>query len=250
MTPQRPRKGIESGRNRKRPGNAQTSRARQQEVSPGATPTLQPLQVAARERRDAMKNKAYRAFPLGQEAGAYLRQNRGRLLPNTYKTYESCLDKLARHFADLDLADFEPSVGTERLEEFIEEEWGESASRTQAKNISILKGFFEWAVLRREAARRPGAADPPAEEARRRANDVLGGSGARDHRPAGGHAERDVRRERIVNRSRGARRIWLNEAVYAPGRNRTCDLALRRRALYPLSYRRGAAKSSRRLRSL
>ena len=26
----------------------------------------------------------------------------------------------------------------------------------------------------------------------------------------------------------------------APGRNRTCDLALRRRALYPLSYRRGA----------
>ena len=24
----------------------------------------------------------------------------------------------------------------------------------------------------------------------------------------------------------------------APGRNRTCDLALRRRALYPLSYRR------------
>ena len=30
----------------------------------------------------------------------------------------------------------------------------------------------------------------------------------------------------------------------APGRNRTCDLALRRRALYPLSYRRSAAKSS------
>jgi hypothetical protein len=25
----------------------------------------------------------------------------------------------------------------------------------------------------------------------------------------------------------------------APGRNRTCDLALRRRALYPLSYGRG-----------
>ena len=25
---------------------------------------------------------------------------------------------------------------------------------------------------------------------------------------------------------------------YAPGRNRTCDLALRRRALYPLSYGR------------
>lgn len=29
-----------------------------------------------------------------------------------------------------------------------------------------------------------------------------------------------------------------NEALHAPGRNRTCDLALRRRTLYPLSYRR------------
>jgi site-specific recombinase XerC len=94
-----------------------------------------------------VKNKAYRAFPLGQDAGAYLRQNRGRLLPNTYKTYESCLDKLARYFADLELRDFEPPLGTERLEEFVDEHWGEKASRNRAKNISILKGFFEWAVL-------------------------------------------------------------------------------------------------------
>ena len=34
------------------------------------------------------------------------------------------------------------------------------------------------------------------------------------------------------------------QAAHAPGRNRTCDLALRRRALYPLSYRRGVSKSS------
>ncbi|MDQ2983517.1 MAG: tyrosine-type recombinase/integrase [Actinomycetota bacterium] len=94
-----------------------------------------------------MKNKAYRAFPLGQEAGTYLRKNRGRLLPNTYKTYESCLDKFARYFADLEISDFEPPIGTERLEEFIDEQWGDSAARTQAKNISVLKGFFEWATL-------------------------------------------------------------------------------------------------------
>jgi site-specific recombinase XerC len=104
--------------------------------------------MAARVQRDAMKNKAYRAFPLGQEAGAYLRQNRGRLLPNTYTTYEACLDKLARHFCDLELTDFEPPIGTERLEEFIDEEWGAQSARTRAKNISILKGFFDWAVLR------------------------------------------------------------------------------------------------------
>jgi site-specific recombinase XerC len=106
------------------------------------------LQLAARVQRDAVKNKAYRAFPLGQDAGAYLRQNRGRLLPNTYKTYESCLDKLARYFADLELQNFEPPVGTERLEEFVDEQWGDQSARTRAKNISILKGFFEWAVLR------------------------------------------------------------------------------------------------------
>jgi hypothetical protein len=41
-----------------------------------------------------------------------------------------------------------------------------------------------------------------------------------------------------VIRSRQKLRKPLNEAVDAPGRNRTCDLALRRRALYPLSYRR------------
>jgi hypothetical protein len=55
-------------------------------VSPDATATLQALQLAARVQREAVKDKAYRGFPLGQEAGAYLRQNRGRLLPNTYKT--------------------------------------------------------------------------------------------------------------------------------------------------------------------
>jgi hypothetical protein len=33
----------------------------------------------------------------------------------------------------------------------------------------------------------------------------------------------------------------------APGRNRTCDLALRRRALYPLSYGRSRPQSSVRL---
>jgi hypothetical protein len=46
--------------------------------------------------------------------------------------------------------------------------------------------------------------------------------------------------ERVVNRSRQQPSNPWSEAVYAPGRNRTCDLALRRRTLYPLSYRRDA----------
>jgi Phage integrase, N-terminal SAM-like domain len=145
-----PRRRVESLPTSKRAGTAETAPPRHQEASPDATTTVQSptLADAARLLRDAMKNKGYRAFPLGQEAGAYLRQNRGRLLPNTYKTYESCLDKLARHFADKELRDFEPPMGTEWLEEFIDDFWGDQASRTRAKNISIIKGFFEWAVLR------------------------------------------------------------------------------------------------------
>ena len=93
------------------------------EESLDASATLLPLQRAAHLHREALKNKAYRAFPLGGEAAAYLRQNRGRLLPSTYTAYESCLDKFARFFCDLELEDFEPPIGTERLEEFIDEEY-------------------------------------------------------------------------------------------------------------------------------
>jgi len=103
---------------------------------------------AARIVREALKDKSYRAFPIGQEAGAYLRWKRGQIEPTTYRTYESCLDKLARAFPDLEIADFEPPVGVERLEEFMDAQWGESENRTYNKNLSMLKEFFKWAVLK------------------------------------------------------------------------------------------------------
>jgi site-specific recombinase XerC len=95
-----------------------------------------------------VKDKSYRAFPLGQEAGHYLRAKRKRLTASSYRDYESCLDKLARYFADLEISDMEPSVGTQRLEEFLEAQWGESAGRTYNKNLSILRDFFKFHVLR------------------------------------------------------------------------------------------------------
>src|SRR5512133_2891999 len=58
------------------------------------------------------------------------------------------------------------------------------------------------------------------------------------HRPARGNAERDARRGRIVNRSRGASPVWLNEAVYAPGRNRTPPA---NRPLFSVEVARGLA---------
>jgi integrase/recombinase XerC len=119
-----------------------------QEVSPGCARSLLTVQAAARVLRDSMKDKSYRALPLGQEAGYYLRAKRKRLTDASYRDYEACLDKLARYFADLELVDLEPPVGTERVEEFLDAQWGERAGRTYNKNLSILRDFFKFQVLR------------------------------------------------------------------------------------------------------
>jgi site-specific recombinase XerC len=106
------------------------------------------LAAATRIVREAVKDKSYRALPLGLEAGHYLRHKRKRLTVASYRDYESCLDKLARYFADLELRDLEPPLGTERVEEFMEAQWGARAGRTYNKNLSILRDFFKFQVLR------------------------------------------------------------------------------------------------------
>lgn len=107
-----------------------------------------PQDEIARQYREALKDKSYRQWPLGQEAGRYLRAKRKRLTTDSYRDYEACLDKLARFFTDLEVADFEPPVGTERLEEFLDHQWGHRAPRTYNKNHSILSDFFRFQVLR------------------------------------------------------------------------------------------------------
>ena len=126
--------------------------------SSDAVPTLLTAAEVARLWRDAMKDKSYRAFPLGLEAGHYLRAKRKRLTTSSYRDYESCLDKLARYFADLEIGDLEPPVGTQRVEDFLDAQWGESAGRTYNKNLSILRDFFKFQVLRGKPSRRPHAA--------------------------------------------------------------------------------------------
>jgi hypothetical protein len=73
--------------------------------------------------------------------------------------------------------------------------------------------------------------------ARARVDNVGGGTGVCTRRA---HPASSDTPDRVTMRQRRSQ-----AGLDAPGRNRTCDLALRRRALYPLSYRRGAAKSSR-----
>lgn len=110
--------------------------------------TLDAYQQAARILREAVKDKSYRVYPMGQEAGEYLRWKRGRITPETYRDIEAFLDKLAREFPDLGMVDFEPPVGTQRLEEFLDRLWGDRAPRTYNKNLSWCKDFFKWAVLK------------------------------------------------------------------------------------------------------
>lgn len=105
--------------------------------------------------RAAMRDKSYQAFPLGEEAAVYLRAKRKRLTDSSYRDYESCLDKLARYYADLIIEDFEPPVGTTRLEEFLDAKWGDAAPRTYNKNLSIVTDFMKFQRLRGRMQRDP-----------------------------------------------------------------------------------------------
>src|SRR4051812_43380121 len=117
-------------------------------MSAAAVERRLPEAEVARQYRESLKDKSYRAYPLGQEAARYLRASRKRLEKSTYRDYEACLDKLARFFTDLQVADFEPPVGTERLEEFLDHQWGDAAPRTYNKNHSVLSEFFRFERMR------------------------------------------------------------------------------------------------------
>lgn len=85
----------------------------------------------------------------GVQVAAYLRAKRKRLSDESYRDYESGLDKLARYFPDLRAEDFEPPTGTERLEEFLDHQWGDSAPNTYNKGLSIIRDFFRWQLIPR-----------------------------------------------------------------------------------------------------
>jgi integrase/recombinase XerC len=98
--------------------------------------------------RDLVRDKSYQSSAIGQHTAAYLRAKRKRLTELSFIDYESSLDKLARFFPDLELADLEPPAGTTLVEEFLDATWGSKAARTYNKNLSIAKDFFKWHVIR------------------------------------------------------------------------------------------------------
>lgn len=104
--------------------------------------------LLARMMREAMRDRSYELYPLGEEVAEYLRHKRKRLTDSSQVAYEGILALLAEFFLDLDLADFEPPVGTERVEEFLHRRWGDMRPQTYNRNLSICRDFFRWAVRR------------------------------------------------------------------------------------------------------
>jgi integrase/recombinase XerC len=115
------------------------------------------LAEAARIMREAVKDKSYQLLPMGKEARRYLMSKRKELTDTSYRGYEGCLDKLARHFPDLELGDFELPIGAERIEEFLDDRWGAGAPGTYNVNHSILSDFFDWQVKRQRMQSNPMA---------------------------------------------------------------------------------------------
>lgn len=112
---------------------------------------LADLQAASRMIRQAVRDRSYRSTPLGLEVARYYRwkKNEWGATTDTLRDYEPILAKLALYHADLDLHDFAPPVGTERLRECWDHHWGDLTARTRAKVRSVWVDFFEWAVRER-----------------------------------------------------------------------------------------------------
>lgn len=128
-----------------------------------AAPTLTQLASAARIIRDAVKDRSYRATPLGLEVARYYRwkKNEWGATADTMRDYEAILARLALYFADLELADLTPPVGTERLRECWDHYWGARSGRTRSKVRSVWIDFFEWAVRERGLTGNPARALAP-----------------------------------------------------------------------------------------
>ena len=131
--------------------------------------TISPLTLADRARvmeqyAEIMRDKSYEELPMGQEVAAYLRIKAKRLSENSRLAYESTLDKFARQFGYLELRDFEPPLGTERLEEWLGQMWGKKQPATYNRHLSVLKDFFKHQIIRGKMHADPTMAIEPAKK--------------------------------------------------------------------------------------
>ncbi len=96
----------------------------------------------------ALRDRSYRATPLGTVVGRYYRwkKNEWGATDATMVEYEMPLARLAVFYSDLEVSDFEPPIGTERIREFNEYHWGTLSASTRSKVLSIERDFFGWCI--------------------------------------------------------------------------------------------------------
>lgn len=121
----------------------------------GVTVTLeqQPLTMghAALMILDAVKDKSYRATPLGELVGRYIRwfRNEWGATPDTIRDYEAILGRMAtvivhREGKRRGQHKKPREVTTEDLRDVIDL-WGGRSPRTRAKVTSVIRAFWAWA---------------------------------------------------------------------------------------------------------
>ncbi len=107
--------------------------------------TAEALAFAAEVRqaqRAQVKDKSYRATPIGGEVGRFLRSLRwSDSSQNTLDSYETTLSRLAYDFAHCEL----PELTTDDLRGFLDEHWGESSPDTRRQRLAAVKSFYRWA---------------------------------------------------------------------------------------------------------
>lgn len=95
-----------------------------------------------------VKDKTYRKFPIGAEAGRFLTAMEWEgAARNTLDSYETVCAHLTIDHADLPgLARFCAPDGVSMLRDFLQRRWADSATATKAHRVAVLKRLFKWAV--------------------------------------------------------------------------------------------------------
>jgi integrase/recombinase XerC len=112
------------------------------------------LAQAALRIREAMKDKSYRATPVGAMVGRYIRwlRNEYGATPSTIRDYEAILARMSLSVADRELIE----VSIEDLRDVIDL-WGGRSARTRQKVTSVVRAFWSWAEEQGHIAISPAA---------------------------------------------------------------------------------------------
>jgi integrase len=129
------------------PGDGEPATERR--VTTSLPSTLTGLTLEDRKRimalhTELMRDKSYELLPMGEEVAEFLRHKRRQFTANSLDGYESTLNRFAREFGYLEVRDFEPPVGRQRVEEFLDKEWGDCKATTFNCHLFRLRSFFRF----------------------------------------------------------------------------------------------------------